>query len=290
MRKLSPVALLMGCLAAHAEDPLPVMDALDTGVEAEAAPAKDQWPVTAVLDPGAKVLRLQWAAGEAEPEEIPFEDVVRLERARPYEGLPDELLALLADGRRVLLSHGADVATHAALAPAMTSLPYKVLASGEGHVVTPSSTSRPPPRFAIGKGEGFAITSAATGSLQSLESTTTDTVRHLLTPIDEARLDREGGGELKRAEIELGIKQGLEGVRACYERQLQRDPTLAGKVTVSFVIDVDGTVKFAALKNSSLNHPVAEACIAEHVGTLRFVKPRGGRSVVVSYPFKLTPR
>jgi len=289
MRRLSPTLMLVGCLAARAEDPLPVMDALDTGAEAAPDPRKDQWPVTAVLDPGAQVLRLHWAAGVAEPEEIPFEDVVRLERARPYEHLPDELVALLADGRRVLLSYGADVATHAALAPAMTNLPFKELGSGEGHVVTPSSTSRPPPRFAIGKGEGFAITSAATGSLQSLEPTDSDSVRSLLTPIDEARLDREGGGELKREEIELGVKQGLEGVRACYERQLQRDPSLAGKVTVTFVIDLDGEVKFVALKNSSLNHPVAEACIAEHVGTLRFVKPRGGRTVVVSYPFKLTP-
>ena len=85
------------------------------------------------------------------------------------------------------------------------------------------------------------------------------------------------------------MKQGLARIRECYERQLQRDPELAGKVTVSFVIDLDGSVKFAALKSSSLNHEPAEACISEQVGTLRFQKPRGGKTVVVSYPFRFAP-
>ncbi len=282
--------ILSACAVAQAEDPLVAPGLFDTGGVEESGPARGLWPVDAVLDPGAKELRLRWAKGDADNEIIPFGDLVRLERTRPYEGLPDELVVLLADGRRVLLSHGSDVSTHVTLAPAMTGLPYKELDAGEGHVTDKISRIKPPPRFAVGSGEGFALRAGGKSRLGDLEPGINEkTERNLLTSAAQATLDKEGGGELKREEIELGIKQGLGGIRDCYERQLGRDPTLTGKVMVSFVIDLDGSVKFVALKSSSLDHEPAEACIAEHVGGLRFQKPRGGETVVVSYPFRFTP-
>lgn len=291
-RCLALALLLAGCLPAAAEAPLQAIGLFDTGGAEESGPERGAWPVAAVLDPGARQLRLQWAQGQGDNEVIPFEEVVRLERTRPYEGLPDELVVLLADGRRVLLSHGGDVATHVALAPAMTGLPYKELGAGEGHVTDPVSKARPPPRFAIGAGEGVALRAGEGGGQQlgSLELGVEDKEeRNLLTAEAAATLKRHGGGELKREEIELGIKQGLGGIRDCYEKQLQRDPSLLGKVTVSFVIGLDGTVSFAALKASSLDHELAEACVLEQVRALRFSVPRGGKTVVVSYPFRFAP-
>lgn len=289
---------LLACLAlpacglASAEPPLPTVGLFDTGGTEESGPERGAWPVAAVLDPGARQLRLQWGQGQADNELISFDEVVRLERTRPYEGLPDELVVLLADGRRVLLSHGPDVATHVALAPAMTGLPFKELGAGEGHVTDPVSKAKAAPRFAIGSGAGVALRAGESGSAQlgSLELGAEDKEeRSLLTAEAAATLKRHGGGELKREEIELGIKQGLGGIRDCYEKQLQRDPSLLGKVTVSFVIGVDGTVAFAALKSSSLDQELAEACVLEQVKGLRFQPPRGGKTVVVSYPFRFAP-
>ena len=81
------------------------------------------------------------------------------------------------------------------------------------------------------------------------------------------------------------IKRYLAQIQHCYEQQLVIDPTLRGKVMVSFLIKGSGAVGSAKVVETSLNSAEAEACITKKIMKWKFPKPRGGGSVGVKYPF-----
>ena len=59
-----------------------------------------------------------------------------------------------------------------------------------------------------------------------------------------------------------GVVQGdLEGIKACYEEELQRDLDLAGKITVKFTIAADGSVSSASTDRSTLGNEAVEGCV-----------------------------
>ena len=95
-------------------------------------------------------------------------------------------------------------------------------------------------------------------------------------------------GSLDRSLIEAVIKRRLNALRHCYERELQKDPGLEGRVVMKFSIAPDGTVSKAEVKQSSLGSDAVEQCIVGQFRRLTFPKPQGGGLVVVSYPFHFT--
>lgn len=97
-------------------------------------------------------------------------------------------------------------------------------------------------------------------------------------------------GTLAKEEIDAVVKTRLDIIRKCYKEGLSRDPLLAGKVVVRFVIAMDGTVLRAEVKSSDLGSPDLEACILEQFRALRFPEPKHCGIVVVSYPFIFAPR
>ena len=97
------------------------------------------------------------------------------------------------------------------------------------------------------------------------------------------------GGSLPKEEIRKTVHANIQQVIDCYEAALAGDPTLSGKVSIKFIIALDGTVTMAAVANTEINHPDCEACIAEAVKSWRFPKPSGG-IVIVTYPFDLSPK
>lgn len=247
------------------------------------------WPEQVAFDAAQLVFHLSWGSGDA-PESVPFDDVIRFERARAYEGWPDELFVLLADGRRILISRGTDAQTHAALAPALTELPVRELAPGQGHMVAATDASALPPTVIIGggPGEGYTVTPIATASVSGLgdasDANTTPVGRKVVQYDTDAHFKGEGGGRLEKNEIDRGVKERMGPIRRCYQRELQRDPGLAGELVVRFAIDRTGGVTEARVRASSLGNAAAEACIVREFGQLSFPKPRGTGSVVVSYP------
>ncbi|MBE8221913.1 MAG: AgmX/PglI C-terminal domain-containing protein [Bdellovibrionales bacterium] len=96
----------------------------------------------------------------------------------------------------------------------------------------------------------------------------------------------ESGG-LDKAAIAAVIQAHLSEVRFCYEKALQGQPDLKGRVVVGFLIKANGLVKTAKIKASSLNFPSVEFCIVKHLKLWKFPYPRGGAIVKVSYPFVL---
>ncbi len=92
-------------------------------------------------------------------------------------------------------------------------------------------------------------------------------------------------GALDKALIDKVIRDHLNAIRYCYQRELVRNPRLAGKVTVKFTIAGNGTVSQSTIKESTMGSVSVEKCINQRIQQLRFPEPRGGGIVIVSYPF-----
>ena len=92
-----------------------------------------------------------------------------------------------------------------------------------------------------------------------------------------------GGGEVGVACV---VKRQLGSIKAWYERELEKNPSLAGKVVVKFVIARDGSVSKASMKSSTLDSPTAETCILRSFKRMRFSKQKGGGISVINYPFE----
>lgn len=96
-------------------------------------------------------------------------------------------------------------------------------------------------------------------------------------------------GLLDRSLIDAVVKRSLNRVRHCYQRELNRKPDLAGKISIKFVIASDGTVSRSAVNKSTMGDAGVEACIAERFLTMKFPEPKGGGIVTVNYPFLFAP-
>jgi outer membrane biosynthesis protein TonB len=92
-------------------------------------------------------------------------------------------------------------------------------------------------------------------------------------------------GALDKSIIDRIVKQHLAQIKYCYEKELNKNPNLFGKLVVKFVIAKDGTVSSASTKSTTLNNPIVESCVNERFQRMRFPAPKGGGIVIVSYPF-----
>lgn len=96
------------------------------------------------------------------------------------------------------------------------------------------------------------------------------------------------GGSLDPGAIAKVVKSRLTAVKECYERELKRNPQLAGKVVIRFTIEDDGRVSNVAVEEQTLGDPNVGSCIVSRFERFRFPKPDGG-AVTVSYPFIFSP-
>jgi hypothetical protein len=91
-------------------------------------------------------------------------------------------------------------------------------------------------------------------------------------------------GRLPPETIQQVVRDNFGRVRACYERGLARNKSLAGAVRVRFVIETSGKVgEVGDAGESTLPDPEAVKCIVREFGTLSFPRPEGG-VVTVVYP------
>jgi TonB family protein len=78
-------------------------------------------------------------------------------------------------------------------------------------------------------------------------------------------------------------------IRYCYEQELLRKPTLAGKISIRFEISPEGRVDSENIEQSTLNDSVVERCLSSRVRQWQFPRPKAGGVVVVTYPFLFRP-
>lgn len=81
------------------------------------------------------------------------------------------------------------------------------------------------------------------------------------------------------------IRNHWNEIRYCYEKELAKDPNLAGKVAMRFQIGPIGAVITTEVSETSLQNPAAEQCITSSVRRWVFPAPKGGGIVEVQYPF-----
>ena len=92
-------------------------------------------------------------------------------------------------------------------------------------------------------------------------------------------------GALERSAIDEVIKRHLSQIRYCYQRELQRDASLAGKVVMKFTIAGNGSVASAHVKTSTVGSEAVDRCLTGRFLRMQFPEPKGRGVVIVSYPF-----
>ena len=80
------------------------------------------------------------------------------------------------------------------------------------------------------------------------------------------------------------MRAHLAGVKYCYEKELQHKQSLSGGVDIFWVIQPDGSVSKASVKNTTLNDSATEGCILRQVKQWQFPKAPG-QTTVGRYPF-----
>jgi TonB family protein len=94
--------------------------------------------------------------------------------------------------------------------------------------------------------------------------------------------------DVDRAALSRYIRDRLNAIRACYERELKRNPSLKGKVVIRFNITPAGRAGDVRIEENSLGSPDVAACISGLMRSWIFpFKPPD--EVPVQYPFLFTP-
>lgn len=92
-------------------------------------------------------------------------------------------------------------------------------------------------------------------------------------------------GELPKAVIKAYIATKMGAIKACYQKGLQSNPDLSGKIKVKFLIQPNGAVNPAKIDDSSINNDGVENCVLNNVKAWKFPQAKGGGVTTVVYPF-----
>ena len=91
-------------------------------------------------------------------------------------------------------------------------------------------------------------------------------------------------GCLEKDKVAAVMKAKLRGLQDCYERELKKYPSLAGRLTIAFTIDALGAVADARVEKDEMGSAPVADCLVTRVRRFRFPKS-DCESVTVSYPF-----
>jgi TonB family protein len=109
-----------------------------------------------------------------------------------------------------------------------------------------------------------------------------------LAPADAGPLATPGPA-LDKEIIRRIIRRHINEVKACYEAELVARPTLGGTISVEFLIQPSGFVSQTRVAKSTMGAPAVDDCIARAMCGWQFPRPLNGGSIVITYPYKLTP-
>ena len=94
--------------------------------------------------------------------------------------------------------------------------------------------------------------------------------------------ETEGG--LTREQVNRVVRAHAAAIRYCYEKELQRQSNLSGKVELFWVIRPSGIVDRSKIAATTLGSRAVEGCMERQVKNWQF--PRSDRETIVqSYPF-----
>jgi hypothetical protein len=95
-------------------------------------------------------------------------------------------------------------------------------------------------------------------------------------------------GAMPRDVVQRVVRANFGRFRACYAAGLRKDPALAGRLSIRFLIDTDGAVVAASLADDALPDPAVAACVVRAFYGLSFPATVGAE-VTVTYPLRFSP-
>jgi metallo-beta-lactamase class B len=105
-------------------------------------------------------------------------------------------------------------------------------------------------------------------------------------------VDASARGSLDKEIIRRIIRRHINEVKYCYESLLTHDPWVGGELLIKFTISPTGAVTATSLEDSTMladkDHAVSD-CIQGALKKWQFPTPLNGGSVIITYPFVLTP-
>ncbi|MFW5967055.1 MAG: AgmX/PglI C-terminal domain-containing protein [Persicimonas sp.] len=87
-----------------------------------------------------------------------------------------------------------------------------------------------------------------------------------------------------KRDIANTVNSKQNSIQYCYEKELQQNPELKGKIVANWKVNLDGTVKDVSTAESTINNKAVESCVNRVIKRMRFEKPDGG-ICVINYPF-----
>ena len=96
-------------------------------------------------------------------------------------------------------------------------------------------------------------------------------------------------GGLSKEVIAKIIRSHQSEIKYCYEVELQKNPSLFGKVAVLFIIDAAGAVSQADVSETSLGNANTEQCMLSRIRRWKFPEPEVGGLVTVTFPWIFKP-
>jgi hypothetical protein len=91
-------------------------------------------------------------------------------------------------------------------------------------------------------------------------------------------------GGLSGEQVRRVVMAHLGAVRACYDSEVQRNPSLRGGVVLSWQILPDGTVSSPSLASSTINNQRVEGCVLRQLRGWHFPTSES-QTIVPSFPF-----
>lgn len=96
-------------------------------------------------------------------------------------------------------------------------------------------------------------------------------------------------GALDKGIIQKIIEKHLNQIRFCYQKELNKNPNLYGKITVKFTISGNGTVSQSSIATTTMRNNAVEDCVVRVMRNIIFPAPKNGGIVIVNYPFVFKP-
>ena len=93
--------------------------------------------------------------------------------------------------------------------------------------------------------------------------------------LDIAAGNVDEGGGLTREQVARVVRAHANAIKFCYEKELQRKPTLGGKIEAYWVIVPDGSVEKSKIAATTMDDGAVEGCIARQVKQWVFPSPTG---------------
>ncbi|HLW78805.1 MAG TPA: AgmX/PglI C-terminal domain-containing protein [Terriglobia bacterium] len=106
----------------------------------------------------------------------------------------------------------------------------------------------------------------------------------LAAPLPALGADGGASDRLSKEEIYRVVRAHFLPIKACYEAQMKKAPSLVGEIDVAWDIEKDGRVAKARVIRTTMNSEPVEDCIVAEVAGWRF-PAAGDRTIVGRFPF-----